>query len=119
MSAIVHLPTQNDCWGFWGNLGEHADQAWPQAFGAVQTATGADPEAVRAFLDSRHGRHFGDTVRDGLERGENVPAAVASAVATWMGWTIGRVTSRDTGIPFGMPCLQGYVIQAGLEAEAA
>ena len=113
------LPTQNDTWGFWGTMDQHAATAWPLAFTAVQTATGAEFEAVRAFLDSRYGRHFADDVLNGLHRGQDLAAAVASAVTTWMGWRIGRQTSRSTGIPQGWPHLVGYVHQAELEAEAA
>jgi len=35
-----------------------------------------------------------------------------------MGWTIGCQTSRETGIPRGLPYLTGFVINEGLIAEA-
>ena len=35
-----------------------------------------------------------------------------------MGWTIGRVTSRDYGIPRGLPYLTGFVIHCEVTDEA-
>jgi len=34
-----------------------------------------------------------------------------------MGWTIGRETSEDYGIPRGLPYLTGFVVNKGLMAE--
>ena len=45
--------------------------------------------------------------------------AIAVAATRWMGWTIGRRTSRETGIPPGLPYLTGYVIHAAIEANIA
>jgi hypothetical protein len=53
MSTI--LPTENQDWGFWGTMREHAADAWPIAFTAIHNATSTDPASVRAFLDSRYG----------------------------------------------------------------
>ena len=50
--------TQNDAWGFWGTMNEHASAAWPLAMTAISDATGQPLESVRIFLDSRFGRHF-------------------------------------------------------------
>ena len=60
MSKI--LPTENQDWGFWGTMREHAATAWPIAFTAIHNATSTDPASVRAFLDSRYRRHFADGV---------------------------------------------------------
>ena len=113
------LPTENEAWGFWGTMGEQATAAWPIAFAAIQHATGADDHAVRALLDSRHGRHFADEVGNHLHAGASLADAIAKATATWMAWRIGRRTSRDTGIPAGLPYLTGFVISEGIAAEAA
>jgi len=43
--------------------------------------------------------------------------AIDAATRRWMGWTIGRQTSKDYGIPCGMPYLTGFVVQAGILAE--
>ena len=48
-----------------------------------------------------------------------LPDAIAAATAKWMGWTIGRATSRETGIPEGLPYLTGYAMHAAIEAGAA
>lgn len=118
MSETI-LPTENTAWGFWGTMGERAPKAWPIAFATIRDATDADPDAVRAFLDGRHGRHFADAVQDAVHGGATLADAVATATARWMGWRIGRRTARETGIPEGLPYLTGFVADAGIAAEAA
>ncbi|TCS99135.1 hypothetical protein EDC36_103199 [Tepidimonas ignava] len=115
---------QNDAWGFYGTMNEHADAAWPIAMTAVSEATGQPLESVRAFLDSRHGRHFADDVLNQMLVGNDIGQAIDAAVTRWMGWTIGRQTSKDYGIPKGLPYLTGFVIHCevtdeSFEAEAA
>jgi len=34
-----------------------------------------------------------------------------------LGWTIGRITARETGIPRGMAYLTGFVVQAAIDDE--
>ncbi len=34
-----------------------------------------------------------------------------------MGWTIGRITAKETGIPHGMAYLTGFVVQAAIQDE--
>jgi len=105
------LASENEDWGFFATLRGHADQgeAWALAMQAVGRATGFSQEAVRDFLDSRHGRHFADEVANGLHAGLEPAAAIDAAVTRWMGWRIGRQTERDTGIPRGLPYLTGFV----------
>ena len=86
---------------------------------AIADATGEPLESVRAFLDSRHGRHFADEVSNGLHRGQTLEVAIQTATHTWMGWTINRRMSRDYGIPVGLPYLLGFVIQAAIDDELA
>ena len=121
MTTIAHLPTANEAWGLYGSICYHTDpgEAWAAAFPAVQSATGASGEGVRVFLDSQHGRHFADDVANELFAGRGLPEAVDRAVARWMGWTIGRRTSRETGIPQGLPYLTGLVTDCEILAEAA
>ena len=109
--------TQNESWGFWGTMEQHAADAWPLAMTRIAQATGEDLETVRDFLDSRHGRHFGDDVRNELDAGRALADAIDAATERWMGWTIGRQTSKDYGIPRGLPYLTGFVVHAGLMAE--
>lgn len=109
--------TQNESWGFWGTLEQHAADAWPLAMTQIAQATGEDLETVRDFLDSRLGRHFADDVRNELDAGRALADAIDAATQRWMGWTIGRQTSKDYGIPKGLPYLTGFVIHAGLMAE--
>jgi len=54
MNTNQQMPaTQNDAWGFWGTMNEHASIAWPLAMTAVSDATSQPLESVRVFLDSR------------------------------------------------------------------
>ncbi|MFM6991843.1 MAG: hypothetical protein ACKOWD_11260 [Rhodoferax sp.] len=109
--------TQNESWGFWGTMGGHASVAWPIAMKQIAEITGESLETVRAFLDSKQGRHFADSVQDGFAAGLAMNIAVAQAIAKWMDWKIGRMTARETGIPRGMPYLTGFVIHAQLIEE--
>ena len=112
------LETKNRDWGFWGTMGEHATTAWPLAFTAIQEATGAEPHAVRAFLDSRYGRHFADGVVSRF-RFVSLATAIEATTKEWMGWRITQRTSRETGIPAGQPYLTGFVVQEGIADESA
>ena len=114
-------PTGNAAWGFYGTIAHDsdADTAWPLAMAAIAAATGCSLDDVRDFLDSRHGRQFADDVANGIFAGTALPEAIAATTQTWMGWTIGRLTARETGIPQGLPYLTGFVMHAAIEAEAA
>ena len=106
------LPTRNEAWGFFGTMNQmdaDAHQAWNAASAMIAAQTDASPEGVRDFLDSRHGRHFADEVSNALHDGRGLEAAIEHAVARWQGWRIGRQTSRDAGIPAGLPYLRGFV----------
>ena len=115
------LTTGNTAWGFYGTIGYHADAdtAWPLAMAAIADATGCTPDEVRDFLDSRYGRHFADDLANALVDRLPLADAIANATTKWMGWTIGRRTSRETGIPHGLPYLNGYVMHAAIEADIA
>lgn len=117
MSAAIPS-TQNEDWGFWGTMNEHASAAWPLAVSVVAEATGEDGDTVRAFLDSRYGSHFADEVQNGLIVGQALSEAIKAATAKWMGWKIGKATSRDYGIPRGLPYLTGFVVHCGIVEEA-
>ncbi len=121
MADPTTLPTNNEAWGFFGTVGHHADpaEAWPIAMAAVGEATGSPDFAVRDFLDSRHGRHFADKVADGLAEGLALRGAIDVAIEQWMTWTIDRRTSRETGIPQGLPYLLGVVTDCEVLAESA
>jgi hypothetical protein len=110
--------TQNDSWGLFGTLGEYAEAAWPIAMTAISDATYQPLESVRIFLDSRHGRHFSDDVLNELHAGANLKDAIHAASQRWMGWTISRQTSKQYGIPKGLPYLTGFVIHCEIVEEA-
>ncbi|MCG9087510.1 hypothetical protein [Laribacter hongkongensis] len=110
--------TQNEAWGFWGTMNDQAAAAWPIAMTAISDATFQPLESVRAFLDSRHGRHFADDVLNGLNAGSNLHDAIHAATQRWMGWTIGRLTGKQHDIPKGLPYLTGFVIHCEIVEEA-
>jgi hypothetical protein len=119
MNTNQQMPaTQNEAWGFWGTMNEHANAAWPLAMTAISAATSQPLESVLVFLDSRHGRHFADDVQNGLYRGQTLAGAINAATQQWMGWTIGRQTSKQYGIPRGLPYLTGLVIHCEIAEES-
>lgn len=118
MKQATNIPaTQNDAFGFWGTMNEHANAAWPLAMAAISDATYQPLESVRTFLDSRFGRHFADDVQNGLYSGATLADAINAATRRWMGWTIGRSTSKQYGIPKGLPYLTGFVIHCEIVEE--
>lgn len=118
MNTTKQIPSaQNDAWGFWGTMNDDARAAWPIAMTAVSDATYQPLESVRAFLDSRHGRHFADDVQNEMLKGHAIQEAVDAAVTRWMGWTIGRQTSKEYGIPRSVPYLTGFVIHCEIIEE--
>jgi hypothetical protein len=112
--------TNNPAWGFFGTIRHHADpdRAWPIAMEVVIASTQCSPAAARAFLDSRMGRHFADDVANGLSSGLTLDRAIGTSASRWMGWSIGRRTSREYGMPRGLPYLTGFVMAAEIDAEA-
>lgn len=116
-SKQIPAPTVTD-WGYWGTMQDQAEAAWPIAMKAISDATNQPLESVCAFLDSRHGRHFADDVLNGLFAGAKLQDAIEQAIQRWMGWTIGRLTSKQYGIPKGMPYLTGFVIHCEIMQES-
>ena len=113
--------TQNREWGFFGTMSHHADpeRAWDIALAFIAGTTGCSPDATRAFLDSRYGRHFADEVSNHLTACKALASAINAATATWMGWRISARTAHETGIPRGLPYLTGYVLHAEIEVDIA
>jgi len=120
--ASNNIPqTQNREWGFFGTISHHADPecSWDIALAFIAGTTACSPDATRAFLDSRHGRHFADEVSNHLAAGTALATAINAATTTWMAWRISARTAHETGIPRGLPYLTGYVIHAEIEADIA
>jgi hypothetical protein len=114
------LPTRNEAWGFFGIMklaGTDPMQSWNAASAMIAAESEAAPEGIRDFLDSRHGRHFADDVANELWKGETLKVAIDAAIARWMGWRIDRGTSRETGVPKGLPYLTGIANHFAIMAE--
>jgi len=117
MTETNDLPrSQNQGWGFYGTMQDHAQAAWPLAMLAIRDATGESLDDVRAFLDSTHGRHFADDVHNSLSLGVELPKAIDAAVARWMRWTVGLAAAKRHDIPRGLPYLSAMVIHEGMAA---
>jgi hypothetical protein len=117
------LPSRNEAWGFFGTMqfaGVDPTASWNAASAMIAAETDAAPEAVRDFLDSRHGRHFADDVVSELAKAapRRIEEAIAAAIARWQGWRISRWTARDEGIPAGLAYLTGWVTRFGVLAES-
>lgn len=120
MNTSTHIPaTQNESWGFWGTMNEKAPAAWAIALPAIAAITGTGPDAARAFLDSRHGRHFADDVQNQLHMGKSLQDAIHTAITQWMAWRTNRFTNKNYGIPSGMPYLTGFVVHCEITEEVA
>lgn len=122
LALALALASQNEDFGFWGTMQEHAEAAWSLALPAIARTTQCDPEQVRAFLDSRHGRHFADDVNNALFLGANLQDAnlqdaIKQTTQRWMTWSISSQTSKQYGIPKGLPYLTGFVVQAAIDEE--
>jgi hypothetical protein len=121
--TMTILPTREEAWGYFGTMqlgGADPMQSWNAAIAMIAAETEAAPEAVRDFLDSRHGRHFADDVLSALtDLGPHrLDEAIEAAVARWQACRISRQVSRDEGIPRGLPYLTGWVAHFGILAEA-
>ena len=105
------LPRANGSHGFCGMIRQHAEphHAWMLAIHAVATATSAPEEAVRAFLASRSGRHFGHEVAKAIGNGRDLAAAIDGVVERWMEFRITPLIETEIGIPEGLPYLTGFV----------
>lgn len=64
-TITISIPkTDNAKHGFNGTIRREKRRAWDAAIVEFHKATGANPFAIRAWLDSRYGRHFADKVNE-------------------------------------------------------
>jgi hypothetical protein len=117
-NAIEVLATENEDWGFFGTMNCRDDvvarDAWAIAFESIHAAAAIDPDAIRLFLDSRHGRHYGDSVSNFLHAGQSINDAINSATAEWMRG-VGRRTASRMGCHVGAPLLVAIAIELAAE----
>lgn len=112
------MKTRKEGYGSYGTmyLDGCAEEAWEIAMQVIGAETGAEPDEVRNFLDSRWGRHFADTVRCFLERC-SLREAIAETIREWNGWKLSLRTRRELDIPTPMPYLTGMVYAASSQAQ--
>lgn len=117
-TAIEIIATENEGWGFFGEMTRRDDvvarDAWAMAFESIHAAAAIDPDAIRLFLDSRHGRHYGDSVSNFLHAGQSLGDAINSATSEWMRG-VGRRTASRMGCHVGAPLLVAIAIELAAE----
>jgi hypothetical protein len=119
MNTNHQIPaTQNEAWGFWGTMNEHASAAWPLAMTAISDATSQPLESVGSSSTAATDATLRTTSRTGCTRA-SPGGRDQRRHPTWMGWTIGRQTSKQYGIPRGLPYLTGFVIHCEIAEEVA
>ena len=117
-TTTTQLPTtENPDWGFWGTMDNHADKAWPLAIKIIGQTTGLEPEAVRAFLDSRYGRHFADEVHNALFAKKPLQQAIETTAAKWMRYKMRPSMLREMDIPRGLPYLTSLIVHCDINAQ--
>lgn len=97
---MTPFESRNRTWGFFGtvasNHGEdHARAAWPIASEELARAhPGRSPELIRAFRDSRYGRHLADQLAGpgGAPPQDLREAIRAGASAEWVADAMRKVT---------------------------
>ena len=119
------LPTRNAAWGFWGTISR------------IENDPAADPAKAWEIASRRDRRGDHRLARGGarlprqpprpplrrrrreraLRRARRSKEAIDAAIARWMGWRIDRKTSRETGIPRGLPYLTGFANHFAIMAE--
>lgn len=113
--------SQNARYGFWGTIAlqvgpAFVDTAWTEATVQVTQATGCETWEVRAFLDSRYGRHFADDVSNVFARAGSAQRAIAEVVARWMQMRVDERSRARFGIPRGVPYLTAFVVTEAMAA---
>ena len=130
MTSHTILPSRNEDYGFFQTLtncplrDRRSDEVWALASKLIATAMHVDSEdemiGIRNFLDSRMGRHFADDVVSALQNGAlDSETAISSAICRWQGWCISSRTTREEGIPAGLPYLTGWVQHFAVTAAMA
>ena len=99
------IASTNEARGFFSTIAQHAEpnEAWALAIAWFTQSTGRCDQAIRAFLDSRCGRHFVDEVAMGLCGGRDLPPAIDEAVERWMDRSIDAAIERSSGSRRGCP----------------
>ncbi|WP_250516348.1 hypothetical protein [Caballeronia sp. INDeC2] len=74
-TAAIPRP-RNERLGFFMSMGRHASDAWPLAMAAIERRADEEFEAVRALLESDHGRIFADAVLKRMFNGATLGRAI-------------------------------------------
>lgn len=92
------------------------DRLWCEAALAIQSATRATREDVRAFLDGPFGGDFAQHVVAAHMAGDPADAAIARAVAAWSATWTDNGARTAFGVPANCPALDAFVFAAGSAA---
>ncbi|MCF7995280.1 MAG: hypothetical protein K9L88_10625 [Chromatiaceae bacterium] len=116
--------TENPDYGFHGTMatiGQDAAEAFDLAAREIGKVAMVDGIDAASWLDTRHGRHFGDDVANFLAAGSELPTAIHQAVGRWLSWNISARSAEHDGLPepaVGLPYLVGHVVNHAIEQEA-
>lgn len=108
MTKTARRAAHIDVLGFFGAIAAHVSDpaaAYADATRLCAQTVGCEPGAVRAFLDSRHGRLFADDVALALARAGDFATAVRVVFDRWQSW---RMDGRGRAAPSG-PFLAGTI----------
>ena len=119
------LPTRNEAWGFFGTMQPLENDPTPMQQGLGDRRERDDrrrrptprPRGCATSSTAATAATSPTTSRANSGRARRSKDAIEAAIARWKGWRIGRRTSRDEGIPRGLPYLTGLVTHFGILAE--
>lgn len=113
------LETQNESYGFYGTMLNDAaknnwsiEKAWELASNKLLDNTPGNAKKIRAFLDSRSGRHFADDVHNGLHSGKDLKGAIDYAIEKWKGWKAPKDIIRQYKLAQGTNYLEAEILAA-------
>jgi hypothetical protein len=117
--------TANTGWGFTSAVESapiNAAAAFDAAAREIGLVTGTSPWAACVFLDSRHGRHFGDDVVNAIgDAGGDAGKAVHIAVGRWLDAPAQKDLREKAGAPAGTDALTALcvIIETQMESVPA
>lgn len=119
-SGAPHHVSRNEGYGFHGAIGSHhrdQAQAFAVAHHVIRAKTNADSEHVRKFLDSVHGRHFADQVKEHMDQGHSLSSAVGQVADRHLQQRLGQREARRVRARAGTSILHHHISQAARDSR--